>query len=101
MMAVGVGSGIQSNELQNIAKNQDLVFTVSNFNDLVAAVTQISSEVCDIIVQLTERPTNLPTFRPTATSIPTDPPTLEPTVSCVVDKPLDIAFVVDGSGSVQ
>merc|ERR1719361_1743923 len=118
MMSVGVGSGIQFNELQSIADKPEYVFTMNSFDELVAAVGSFSWEVCDIVNKLTFSPTQAPvtsvpskspslapsssspTNSPTTTS-PTDEPSTPPTVECVVSKPLDLAFVVDGSGSIQ
>merc|ERR1719419_1281879 len=123
MMSVGVGSGIQLSELQSIADKPEYVFTMNNFDELVAAVGSFSWEVCDIVNKLTSSPTQAPvtsvpskspslapskapssspTSSPTSgpTTSPTDEPSISPTVECVVSKPLDLAFVVDGSGSI-
>merc|ERR1719397_242426 len=149
-MSVGVGSGIQFNELQSIADKPEYVFTMNSFDELVAAVGSFSWEVCDIVNKLTfsptqapstsiptmtpsampttTSPTNLPTPNPVTsvpskspslapstapspsptssptsgpTTSPTDEPSTPPTVECVVSKHLDLAFVVDGSGSIQ
>merc|ERR1719499_2412502 len=129
MMSVGVGSGIGLAELQAIADQNDYVFTMNDFNELVAAVDDFSTEVCEIINLLTaspsaaptssqptaapttSKPTDIPSFAPTTTQptadpslAPTDEPTnnpsVAPTQACTVENPLDLVFVVDGSSSV-
>merc|ERR1719361_2584393 len=97
MMSVGVGSGIGLAELEAIADQNDYVFTMNDFNELVAAVDGFSTEVCEIINLLTPSPSAKPTA---STSQPTRTPSLSPTVACTVENPLDLVFVVDGSGSV-
>merc|ERR1711953_351533 len=97
MMSVGVGSGIGLDELEAIADKNDYVFTMSDFNELVGAVDGFSTEVCEIINLLTASPSAKPTA---STSQPTRTPSLSPSVACTVENPLDLVFVVDGSGSV-
>merc|ERR1712117_122364 len=97
MMSVGVGSGIGLAELEAIADQDDYVFTMNDFNELVAAVDGFSTEVCEIINLLTPSPSAKPTA---STSQPTRTPSLSPTIACTVENPLDLVFVVDGSGSV-
>merc|ERR1711879_639851 len=117
LMSVGVGSGIGLAELEAIADQDDYVFTMNDFNELVAAVDGFSTEVCEIINLLTaspsaaptssqptvapttSKPTDIPTFAPT-TSQPTADPSVAPTEACKVESPVDLVFVVDGSGSV-
>merc|ERR1719216_854435 len=86
---------------------------MSDFNELVGAVDGFSTEVCKIINLLTASPSAKPTASPSAkptaspsakptasTSQPTRTPSLSPSVACTVENPLDLVFVVDGSGSV-
>merc|ERR1712117_725853 len=96
-MSVGVGSGIGLAELEAIADQDDYVFTMNDFNELVAAVDGFSTEVCEIINLLTASPSAKPTA---STSQPTRTPSLSPTVAYTVENPLDLVFAVDGSGSV-
>merc|ERR1712117_682455 len=65
MMSVGVGSGIGLSELKAIADQDDYVFTMNDFNALVAAVDDFSTEVCEIINLLTANPSAAPTNEPT------------------------------------
>merc|ERR1712117_698946 len=84
MMSVGVGSGIGLAELEAIADQDDYVFTMNDFNELVAAVDGFSTEVCEIINLLTASPSAKPTLSPTTnqpTVNPSPAPTNEPTQS--------------------
>jgi len=65
MMSVGVGSGIGIYELKATADKDDYVFTMNDFNALVAAVDDFSTEVCEIINLLTASPSVAPTNEPT------------------------------------
>merc|ERR1712117_32895 len=65
MMSVGVGSGIGIYELKATADKDDYVFTMNDFNALVAAVDDFSTEVCEIINSLTASPSVAPTNEPT------------------------------------
>merc|ERR1711879_1061555 len=65
MMSVGVGSGIGIYELKATADKDDYVFTMTDFNALVAAVDDFSTEVCKIINLLTTSPSVAPTNDPT------------------------------------
>jgi hypothetical protein len=76
MMSVGVGSGIGLAELEAIADQDDYVFTMNDFNELLAAVDGFSTEVCEIINLLTASPSANPTA---STSQPTRTPSLSPT----------------------
>jgi len=88
MMSVGVGSGIGLAELEAIADQDDYVFTMNDFNELVAAVDGFSTEVCEIINLLTASPSFAPTTTqptvnpsPAPTNEPTQSPSLAPTVN--------------------
>merc|ERR1712241_1242508 len=85
MMSVGVGSGIGLAELEAIADQNDYVFTMNDFNELVAAVDGFSTEVCEIINLLTASPSAKPTLsQPTTsptTSKPTNNPSFAPTTA--------------------
>merc|ERR1712241_1591672 len=76
MMSVGVGSGIGLAELEAIADQNDYVFTMNDFNELVAAVDGFSTEVCEIINLLTPSPSAKPT-----TAQPTVNPSPAPTTA--------------------
>jgi len=81
MMSVGVGSGIGLAELEAIADQDDYVFTMNDFNELVAAVDGFSTEVCEIINLLTASPSFAPTTaQPTVNPSPA-PTTAQPTVN--------------------
>lgn len=105
MMSVGVGSGIQFNELQSIADKPEYVFTMNSFDELVAAVGSFSWEVCDIVNKLTFSPTqapitSIPTMTPSHNPV-TSKPTGAPTFACYLTRNVDLGFVVDSSGSVH
>merc|ERR1711879_1073536 len=57
----GCCSGIGLAELEAIADQDDYVFTMNDFNELVAAVDGFSTEVCEIINLLTPSPSAEPT----------------------------------------
>merc|ERR1719397_2228573 len=104
-MSVGVGSGIQFNELQSIADKPEYVFTMNSFDELVAAVGSFSWEVCDIVNKLTFSPTqapitSIPTMTPSHNPV-TSKPTGAPTFACYLTRNVDLGFVVDSSGSVH
>lgn len=46
VLAVGVGSGVNSNELQTIAGSYDSIFSVSSANHLSSIVQKIKSVSC-------------------------------------------------------
>merc|ERR1712227_376160 len=83
-----MGSGIGLAELEAIADQDDYVFTMNDFNELVAAVDGFSTEVCEIINLLTASPSFAPTTAkptvnpsPAPTNEPTQSPSLPPTVT--------------------
>jgi len=81
MMSVGVGSGIGITELKAIADQDDYVFTMNDFNALVAAVDDFSTEVCEIINLLTDSPSAAPTTNEPTANPSAAPTTNEPTAS--------------------
>jgi hypothetical protein len=89
ILALQIGSTSTSlrNELIAITGNASLVFTVTNFGDLAAAVLEITPVLCANVETTspttsptTSSPTPAPTASPT-TSSPTPAPTFSPTVS--------------------
>nr|XP_058971731.1 uncharacterized protein LOC131798056 isoform X6 [Pocillopora verrucosa] len=80
VFALGIGSGVDTSQLRQIASSNDNVFTSPGFNELESVVKQIVEKTCPIPPPLTT-PTPLPTPEPCKATA-------------------DVAFIVDSSGSI-
>jgi Mg-chelatase subunit ChlD len=94
ILAVGVGSAVNQGELLSIAGSAASVVDVLDSTQLFAAVHSVSQATCLLGTPPTATPTGQPTVAP---SLPT---TAAPSYA-QQDLWADLAFLVDGSGSVR
>merc|ERR1711941_106768 len=61
IFAIGIGNGIEQEELESIADQPEFIFTVEDFEELISTMHSVSNEVCGFINVLTKSPSAAPT----------------------------------------
>merc|ERR1711941_256618 len=59
--AIGIGNGIEQEELESIADQPEFIFTAEDFEELISTMHSVSNEVCEFINVITKSPSAAPT----------------------------------------
>nr|BAK86420.1 BMSP [Mytilus galloprovincialis] len=92
VIAIGVGSAMFKDELENIASDQGKMFQVTRFQDLELIITAMRNLICQSITTTTSTTTT--TTTPATINVPYPP-------GLICDVAADVGFVIDGSKSIS
>ncbi|XP_064631743.1 collagen alpha-3(VI) chain-like [Lineus longissimus] len=102
LVALGIGGGVDSNELNNIASDPDSenVYEVADFDSLSTIVDSLTSSTCGVAGPVTAGGGNGTSGSGPGPAVTTVAVSTTPAPACRSNQRADIVFVLDSSGSI-